>query len=117
MVGCRRTAELPDPTAWDSLSRSPVSAAGSVRAAGSATTSLVSIETELVPLPGSKVWTLEPLTPLLDGGGVLATGNLCKGERLRLDKRDVTPPAAAALRARPRDRVLLARDSCPTDGA
>ena len=60
---------------------------------------------------------LEPLTPLLDGGVVLGTGVLCKGERLRLDKRDETPPPAATLRERPRDRVLLPRDSCPAAGA
>lgn len=74
------------------------------------------METELVPLPGSTVLIIEPLTPLLDGVVVLATGILCKGERLRLDKRDDTPPPAEALRARPRDRVLLPRDSYPAAG-
>lgn len=117
MVGCRRTAELPDPTTCDSFSRSPVSTAGSVLAAGSATASPVSMETALVPLPGSTVWMLEPLIPILDGGVVLLAGILCKGDRLRLDNREETPPPAAALRARPRDRVLLPRDSCPTAGA
>lgn len=57
---------------------------------------------------------LESLAPLF-GGVVLATGTLCNGERLRLDKRDETAPAA--LRARPRDRVLFPRDSFPAKGA
>uniref|UniRef100_A0A7N6AKJ0 Uncharacterized protein n=1 Tax=Anabas testudineus TaxID=64144 RepID=A0A7N6AKJ0_ANATE len=74
------------------------------------------METELVPLPGSTVSITEPLTPLLDCGLVLATGTLCNGERLCLDKRDETQPPPAALRTRPRDRVLLPRDSCTTLG-
>lgn len=115
MVGCRRTAEFPDPVTWDSLSRSAVSTAWSAADAGSATASPVSMETELVPLPGSIVRMLEPLTLLLGERGALTTDNLCKLERLRLDTRDGKPPtavaAAVALRDRPRDRVLLARES------
>lgn len=70
-----------------------------------------------MPLPGSIVRMLEPLTLLLDERGALTTDNLCKLDRLRLDTRDGKPPtaaevaAAAALRDRPRDRVLLARKS------
>lgn len=69
-----------------------------------------------MPLPGSIVRMLEPLTLLLDERGALTTDNLCKLDRLRLDTRDGKPPtaaeeAAAALRDRPRDRVLLARES------
>lgn len=118
MVGCRRTAELPAPVTCDSFSRSPVSTTGSARAAGSATASPVSMETELVPLPGSTALMLETLLiPLLDDGLVLGTGILCKGERLRRDSREETPPPAATLRERPRDRVLLPRDSFPGAGA
>lgn len=115
MVGCRRTAEFPDPATWDSLSRSTVSTAWTAATAGSATASPVSIATELVPLPGSIVRMLEPLTLLLGERGAVTTDNLCKLDRLRLDMRDGKPPTAvevaAALRDRPRDRVLLARDS------
>lgn len=70
------------------------------------------METELVPLPGSIVRILAPLTLLLDERGALTTDNLCKLDRLRLDMRDGNPPTAEAdLRDRPRDRVLLTRES------